>query len=199
MPPRARHMTSSTLDNRGVDNRSATPQGVLVMPVYDLRIHPLRRHDQLREWVERGVYLTLEAVLDATTPLQVAMMAAGELVDNVVDHADWDHPAPSSFHAWVDFSGPSPVIHIAVANPVCNPQEAYATVQSAIEKSRTPEDAIQAVRDRIRNIRLGKVKEGSTGLGLINLGVEGYCQLHAELDEQNVLRIEAAISTVDPS
>lgn len=165
--------------------------------VYELRIHPLRRHDQLREWIERGIYLTLQALLEAQTPLQVAMMAAGELVDNVVDHADWDNQVPATLHVWVDFSAADPVIRIAVANPVRSPQESYATVLHAIEQTRTPDDAVRAVRDRIRNIRQGNVKAGSTGLGLINLGVEGYCRLDARLDEQGRLRIEAAVRTTE--
>ena len=71
-----------------------TTHGVM----YDLLLQPLRYDPELTESVIFGLKWTLSAMFDDPFPVRDVIVAAREVVDNILTHADWEgDPAPSLF------------------------------------------------------------------------------------------------------
>lgn len=175
-------------------SRERTPQARSLRGSVELRIDALQYNESLRRWVENCAGNALEASDVSPLAGQVAVMVTGELIGNAVDHGVWN-PVPASLRLWLDWNhSPKGTVWIRVRNAVRDPIATFHRVEKLIAQTQSPDRARETARARVAELSRGAPStSGTSGLGLINLGIEGACALAAVLHKPNILEVTAAV------
>lgn len=153
------------------------------------------RSEDLRRSVETAVMHTLSCTLPTPYSISLAVSAAGELADNLLDHADWEGLLAPQMTLWVSEEAPA-FIGIRFSNLAKDAEAALRCIQDRLREAQTHESAILAfqrrIRDRRRQGRSATLSDGA-GLGLLQIRAGGDCDLSVWKDESEMIHVEAQI------
>ena len=92
------------------------------LPMYSLELRPLRYDDNLTSNVVNGVKRTLGSVFEDPFAVRDVVIAVREVVDNIVTHADWNHPRGPSLRIWFSAETGTPKFNIIAQNQTADPE-----------------------------------------------------------------------------
>ena len=152
-------------------------QGVM----YDLLLKPLRYDPELTESVIFGLKWTLSAMFDDPFPVRDVIVAAREVVDNILTHADWEaEPAPSLFVRYRVHKR-MPQLIVSSTNRVKDLEEAQRAVRF-IEEYIENQSSPALYRELTAHLVESSDIESNGGIGLLQVASSPRCRLDVRLE-----------------
>lgn len=149
--------------------------------MYDLLLNPLRFDPELTESVIFGLKWTLSAMFEDPFPVRDVIVAAREVVDNILTHADWEsEPAPSLLVRYRVHKR-MPQLIVSSTNVVKDIDEAQSAV-GFIEEYIANQSSPALYRELTAHlIESGDIKN-SGGIGLLQVASSPRCHLEVRLE-----------------
>ena len=149
--------------------------------LYDLRIQPLRQDPELTAKIVDGVKATLGAMFNDPFAVRDVVLTVREVVDNIVTHANWDHPKQPTIHLWYEVLGEHRRFNVFARNAVHDPEEALKRVEHLNRAGDTDAAADILGRRLIEGYCDASNNGQRQGIGLLQIASSPRCYLNANV------------------
>ena len=149
--------------------------------LYDLRIQPLRQDPDLTAKIVDGIKATLGAMFADPFAVRDVVLTVREVVDNIVTHANWDHPKQPTIHVWYEVLGEHRRFNVFARNAVRDPEEAQKRV-AHLNGTADTKTAADILGRRLIEGYSDASKDGQReGIGLLQIASSPRCYLNANI------------------
>lgn len=159
---------------------------------YELRLNPLRFHPELTASIVYALKWSLGAMFADPFRVRDVIVAVREIVDNLVNHADWEGTPAPSFTACYEQTHGSPRVRLSTTNRVRNTAAAEATVrlvQEHLVHQPSPE-----LQRRLMSQLVGDNGSSLGGIGLLQVASSPRCRLQMQLeDDQLTVQVDVDV------